>query len=211
MRHLGAQHRQCDVLSVFGLARSSYQYRCQRVQRERPERERQKAAVIEIHRASRGAAGARTISGMLKQQGEPVGRYKAASLMSEAGLVSKQLKKHRYRVADEGSALADNVLERKFDVTQPNKVWCGDVTYVWSGQCWLYLAVVLDLYKRRVVGWACSRQPDSLLTVQALRMAFESRGEPRGLLFHSDQGCHYTSRTYRQRLWRYRITQSMSR
>jgi putative transposase len=170
-----------------------------------------KAAVIEIHTASRGAAGARTISGMLKQQDEPVGRYKAASLMKEAGLVSRQLKQHRYRLSGEASVIADNILDRQFSVDRPNQVWCGDVTYVWSGRCWLYLAVVLDLYKRRVVGWAHSRHPDSALTKQALRMAFESRGRPKKLLFHSDQGCHYTSRAFRQQLWHYQITQSMSR
>ena len=88
---------------------------------------------------------------------------------------------------------------------------CGDVTYVWRGVGWLYLAVVLDLYKRCVVGWACSDSPDSELTVNALQMAYEARGRPSGVMFHSDQGCHYTSKRFRQQLWRYRIKQSMSR
>lgn len=165
----------------------------------------------QIHRNSRGAAGARTISGQLKQQGESVGRYKAASLMKAAGLVSKQQKQHRYQVAEETSVIADNHLNRQFTVERSNQVWCGDVTYVWSGSCWLYLAVVLDLNKRRVVGWACSRHPDSRLTIQALRVAYESRGRPKRVLFHSDQGCHYTSLAFRQQLWRYQLTQSMSR
>ena len=193
------------------MARSSYNYRRKQAKRSCPEHERLKAAVIDIHAASRGAAGARTISGMLKLQGESVGRYKAASLMKAAGLVSKQAKKHRYRVAEEVSVIAHNVLEREFTVARPNQVWCGDVTYVWSGRYWLYLAVVLDLYKRRVVGWACSRNPDSRLTIQALRMAYESRRRPEQVLFHSDQGCHYTSLAFRQQLWRYQMTQSMSR
>ncbi len=199
------------LLSVFGVARSSYHYRRKHAGRVCPEHERLKAKVIKIHGMSRGAAGARTISGQLKQQGESVGRHKAGSLMKAAGLVSKQLKQHRYRVADEPSAIADNHLDREFSVTGPNQVWCGDVTYIWSGGCWLYLAVVLDLFKRRVVGWACSRHPDSQLTIQALRVAYESRGRPKQLLFHSDQGCHYTSLAFRQQLWRYRLSQSMSR
>jgi len=207
---LGAQYRQSELLSVFEVPRSSYNYRRKAAKQVCPERERLKAAVINIHAASRGAAGARTISGMLKRQGEFVGRYKAGSLMKAAGLVSKQLKKHRYRVANEASVIADNLLDRQFAVDRPNQVWCGDVTYIWSGRRWLYLAVVLDLYTRRVVGWSHSKHPDSRLTVQALRMAYESRGMPRQLLFHSDQGCHYTSRTFRQQLWRYQITQSMS-
>ena len=103
------------------------------------------------------------------------------------------------------------MLDRQFSPSEPNKLWCGDVTYIWSGSRWLYLAVVIDLYGRRVIGWACSKSPDSELTKRALRMAFESRGKPKGVLFHSDQGCHYTSQSYRRQLWRYRISQSLSR
>ena len=145
------------------------------------------------------------------QLGEPVGRYRARTLMREAGLSGQQPRRHRYRLADEESAIAPNHLNREFVVKRPNQVWCGDVTYVWSGECWLYLAVVLDLYKRRVVGWSCSKSPDSQLTQQVLQMAYESRGRPNGVMFHSDQGCHYTSKAFRQRLWRYQIKQSMSR
>ncbi|WP_017903851.1 DDE-type integrase/transposase/recombinase, partial [Pseudomonas asplenii] len=76
---------------------------------------------------------------------------------------------------------------------------------------WSYLAVVLDLYSRRVVGWAMSAKPDAELVVKALERAYEMRGRPRGVLFHSDQGSQYGSRSFRQRLWRYRMTQSMSR
>ena len=93
----------------------------------------------------------------------------------------------------------------------PNNVWCGDITYVWAQGRWYYLAVVLDLFARRAVGWAFSLRPDADLVVQALEMAFEQRGRPQGLLFHSDQGSQYASRKFRQRLWRYRIRQSMSR
>ena len=98
--------------------------------RIKPERERLKLRVKEIHTASRGAAGARSISGMLKLQGESVGRYKAASLMKEAGLVSKQLKRHRYRLATEESIIVGNKLARQFNVSGADQVWCGDVTYV---------------------------------------------------------------------------------
>ncbi len=96
-------------------------------------------------------------------------------------------------------------------MTAPNQVWCGDVTYIWTGTQWAYLAVVLDLFARKPVGWAMSLSPDSELTSKALMVAFEARGRPKGLLFHSDQGSHYTSRRFRQQLWRYQIRQSMSR
>lgn len=85
------------------------------------------------------------------------------------------------------------------------------MTYIWTGRSWAYLAVVLDLYVRKPVGWAISNSPNTALTSQALTMAFEARGRPQNMLFHSDQGCHYTSMAYRQLLWRYRIKQSMSR
>lgn len=125
-------------------------------------------------------------------------------------MTSKQ-PSHRYKKALQESMIAENHLARGFTVMQANTVGCGDVTYIWSGRQWLYLAVVLDLYKRKIIGWACSVQADSRLTVQALRMAYESRGCPENVLFHSDQGCDYTSRLFRQQLWRYQIKQSMSR
>lgn len=193
------------------MARSTYTYQRKKRWQVDVERERLKAKAVEIHEASRGAAGSRTISGQLQEKGENVGRFMAKSLMREAGLVSKQDKRHSYKIAEDESVIAPNHLAREFTVSQPNEVWCGDVTYVWSGKEWLYLAVVLDLYKRRVVGWACSKHPDSELTIQALMMAYESRGRPSDVMFHSDQGCHYTSKAFRQRLWRYRIKQSMSR
>lgn len=196
---------------MFDVFRSSYHYRRYHAGKPCPDREQLKQAAIKIHSDSRGAAGARTIAGTLTQQGESVGRYKAGSLMKEAGLVSKQVKKHRYKVAEEASSMAENKLNRAFTVDKPNQVWCGDVTYVWAGTQWLYLAIVIDLYARRIIGWACSTRPDSQLTLRALRVAYEARGQPKGVMFHSDQGCHYTSKAFRQGLWRYQIEQSMSR
>ncbi|KPX03302.1 transposase protein orfB [Pseudomonas savastanoi] len=91
------------------------------------------------------------------------------------------------------------------------QVCCGDITYIWAQGKWHYLALVMDLYARRVVGWAFSNKPDTDLVIKALGMAYEQRDKPGGLLFHSDQGAQYGSRQFRQRLWRYRIRQSMSR
>ncbi|MDN4504446.1 IS3 family transposase, partial [Alteromonadaceae bacterium BrNp21-10] len=196
---------------LFEIARSSYHYHLKHRCLVNPERERLRRQAIEIHRDSRGAAGARTIAGQLSQDGEKMGRHKAASLMKEAGLVSTQARKHRYKIANDESKIAPNLLKRRFNVGGKNQVWCGDVTYVWSGTQWLYLAVVMDLYARRIVGWACSDSPNTDLTCAALRMAFESRGRPKNLIFHSDQGCHYSSLQYRQMLWKYQIVQSMSR
>lgn len=148
---------------------------------------------------------------MATTEGTPISRYVAGRMMKELKLVSCQLPAHRYKKANQEHIAIPNHLDRQFDVGQPNKVWCGDVTYIWTGSRWSYLAVVLDLFARKIVGWAISSSPNSQLTSKALRMAFESRGRPKGLLFHSDQGCHYTSLKFRQTLWRFQIKQSLSR
>ena len=198
----------CEALEI---PPSSYYYREKHRDSSNPERERLRARIVELHVASRGAAGARSLSAALKAEGESVGRFKARRLMQEAGVTSRQRQPHRYRLAAQEARVAPNRLNRAFEVAQPNTVWCGDVTYIWAGTEWLYLAVVLDLYARRVVGWAISRSPDSALTQKALAVAYEARGRPRNVMFHSDQGCHYTSLSFRQRLWRYGMRQSMSR
>ncbi|EIQ31631.1 integrase core domain protein, partial [Shigella boydii 4444-74] len=131
--------------------------------------------------------------------------------MKELGLVSCQQPTHRYKRGGHEHVAIPNYLERQFAVTEPNQVWCGDVTCIWTGKRWAYLAVVLDLFAIKPVGWAMSFSPDSRLTMKALEMAWETRGKPGGVMFHSDQGSHYTSRQFRQLLWRYQIRQSMSR
>lgn len=175
-----------------------------------PERERLRARVVELHEASRCAAGARSLSASLRLEGEVVGRYKTARLMAEAGVESKQ-PGHVYKIAKVESEVAPNLLNREFDAAKPNQKWCGDVTYIWSGTQWTYLAVVMDLHRRELIGWAMSDSPDSELTKRALTVAYEARGCPKNVMFHSDQGCHYTSLSFRRLLWRYRMTQSMSR
>lgn len=149
--------------------------------------------------------------GMMQEQGYSIGRFKVRRLMKELGLISKQPGSHSYKHATVERPDIPNKLQRGFDVPTPNRVWCGDITYVWVGSRWHYLAVVIDLYTRRIIGWAMSSKPDALLVVNALDMAYEQRGCPQGVMFHSDQGCQYGSRKFRQRLWRYRIEQSMSR
>jgi putative transposase len=200
-----------ELCKTFGVHRSSfYDGKAQR-DRVDAKREQLREKVVSIHEESRGSAGARTVSAIFREEGFDVGRFMARSLMKEANVASKQTRKHRYKIAEDESRIAPNHLDRAFEVDQPNRVWCGDVTYIWAGTQWMYLAVVMDLYARRVVGWAVSTNPDSQLTSQALRMAFEARNKPKGVMFHSDQGCHYTSLAFRQVLWRCRIKQSMSR
>ena len=169
------------------------------------------AMVKAIHTESKGSAGSRTIATISTERGLQLSRYKVRKLMAEQGLRSCQLPKHSYKKTGNEHVAIENKLARNFSPSKPNEVWCGDVTFIWTGRRWAYLAVVLDLFARKPVGWALSNSPNTALTSKALQMAFESRGRPKGLIFHSDQGCHYTSIAYRQLLWRYQIKQSMSR
>ncbi len=199
------------LCEVFGIQRSSYKYWRSRPSEISADDILLRAKVRELHSASNGSAGARSIAMMASNHGFKLSRYRATKLMKKLGLVSCQQPKHRYAKQTQEHIEIPNYLDRQFAVTAPNQVWVGDVTYVWAGGRWAYLAVVIDLFARKPIGWAMSFSPDSKLTSKALTMAYESRGKPNGLMFHSDQGSHYTSRKFRQLLWRYQIKQSLSR
>ncbi|EMO4505335.1 IS3 family transposase, partial [Klebsiella oxytoca] len=200
-----------ELCAVLGVCRSLVYYH--RKRRKQPDTTRitlQRRAA-ELHRLGRGSAGARTLSLLFRREGENVGRYKARRLMKEAGLVSRQPGKHRYRQCNRQSHLTDNHLSRNFRTGAPDNVWCGDITFIRTREGWLYLAVVLDLYARKVVGWAFSSVPDSQLTKKALTMAWKNRGRPKGVTFHSDQGSQYASVSYREMAKLYGLKLSMSR
>ncbi|EGO4144285.1 IS3 family transposase, partial [Escherichia coli] len=208
---LRARYPVATLCHVFGVHRSSYKYWKNRPEKPDGRRAVLRSQVLELHGISHGSAGARSIATMATQRGYQMGRWLAGRLMKELGLVSCQQPTHRYKRGGHEHVAIPNHLERQFAVTEPNQVWCGDVTYIWTGKRWAYLPVVLDLFARKPVGWAMSFSPDSRLTMKALEMAWETRGKPVGVMFPSDQGSHYTSRQFRQLLWRYRIRQSMSR
>jgi len=199
------------ICNAFNVPTSSYyDYRGRR-QIINVERMTLRSIIKQLFRSTRNAAGSKTLVGMMRELGHAIGRFKVRRLMKEAALISKQPGSHAYKLADVERPDIPNYLDREFDVAAPNTVWCGDVTYIWAESRWHYLAVVIDLYSRRVVGWSLSTSPDAELAVKALDMAYQQRGNPQGVMFHSDQGCQYTSRLFRQRLWRYRMKQSMSR
>ena len=153
--------------------------------------------VKQAFEASKGSAGARNIAQIISSKYQiKLSRYKARKIMQEQGLVSRQRTKHRYKQADKPHRLYDNVLNRNFAPTAPNQVWTGDVTYIRTQAGFCYLAVVIDLFSRNIVGFAMSDSPDSRLTVEALKMAYTVRLSPQNMLFHSDQGTHYTSRAF---------------
>lgn len=199
------------LCEVFEVHRSSYRYRKANVNKIRREDLRADIEVKAAYTLSEGSAGSRTISTLVTSGGYDLSRYRASKSMKRQGLVSCQPPKHNYKPATKVNINIENHLNREFSPVSPNQIWCGDVTYLWIGDRWIYLATVLDLYGRKIVGFALSDSPDSELTKLALSNAFEARGEPAGLMYHSDQGCHYTSLSFRQLLWKYQIKQSMSR
>jgi len=137
---------------------------------------------------------------------------RVARLMREAGLRAKRSR--RYRVTTDSRATVvvhENTLGRDFRVGQPNRAWAGDITYLWTGEGWLYLAVVLDIGTRRVIGWSLQPRLQAVLATSALDMALGSRSARPGLICHSDRGSQYGSEDIQNMLARYRLRGSMSR
>lgn len=149
----------------------------------------------------------------LKDWGECCSVNRVAKLMKEAGIKARM--KRRRAPSDSSLAtvhsIAPNLLERQFEATGPNQKWTADFTYVWTGQGWLFVAIVLDLYSRRVVGWSMQPTMTAQLVMDALLMAIFRRGRPQAVLHHSDQGTQYTSEDFQQLLEAHGIVCSMSR
>ena len=151
-------------------------------------------SVAQVHRDSRGTYGSPRVHAELRAQGRKVSRKRVARFMGEQKLAARPRRRF-VRTTDSNHRLpvAPNVLERDFSPGQPNSTWATDITYVWTGEGWLYLAVVLDLFSRMVVGWAMSEHIDTKLVLGALEMALEGRKPPLGLIHHSDRGSQYAS------------------
>jgi len=171
--------------------------------------------VVEIttaHETSRGSYGSPRIVRDLKERGFHVGRRRVARLMRDNGITGHAPRRFR-RTTDSKHSLgvADNVLNREFEVDAPNKVWATDITYIRTWQGWMYLAVVVDLFSRRVVGWSMATHMRTGLVLGALQMALGRRSPRQDLLHHSDRGSQYASHRYRKELLQRGITCSMSR
>ena len=161
---------------------------------------------------SRDSLGSRGMVRHLRQTGYVIGRYRVRRLMKRLGLVVKI--KRKYRVTTQSQhdlPVAGNVLNRQFNPGQPNHAWVADITYVWTVQGWLYLAVVMDLYSRRIVGWCMDRTMTQALAIRALMMAINLRQPKAGLIHHSDRGSQYASEAYQTLLKQHGIRPSMSR
>jgi putative transposase len=143
-------------------------------------------------------------------------RKRVARLMREARIAGKRRKRFVPRTTDSNhkEPIAENILERTFDpavIDMPNRIWGGDITYIWTGEGWLYLAIVLDLFSRKAIGWAMSHSMKTRFVLDALQMAIDRRGAPTGLLWHSDRGVQYADAKTRALAKKYGIECSMSR
>jgi hypothetical protein len=148
---LGERYPRAELCRVFGVKRRSVYDACTRLRRIDHQRVALRQLATELHLQSRGSAWARRLSAVLRIQGVMVGRFLPGRLMKEARVFSTQYRKHRNREADGESAIATNALDWQFTVSGFNQVWCGDVTCIWAGNRWIYLAAVMDLYARRIV------------------------------------------------------------
>jgi putative transposase len=200
----------CDVLDV---SRSGYYAWQGRPASTRAQDDDELVVAIKAaHELGRGNYGSPRVHRALQKNGKRVGRKRVARLMRREGIVAKRRKKFRITTdSKHADPIAANILNREFNTTQPNTAWVTDVTYVWTHQGWLYLAAILDLCSRRVVGWATSANNDRELALEALERATTSRRPHPGLLHHSDRGSVYASFDYRKTLSNCAMIPSMSR
>lgn len=200
----------CEVLRV---SRSGY-YAWRR--RPRSQRDETNAALTEtirdLHEESRRIYGSPRIYAALRRRGIACGRHRVARLMREEGIRSKTKRRFRYIATKrEETPAAPNRLERCFTAARPNRVWVSDITIVKTAEGWLHLAIVLDLYSRKVVGWATSPAVTQTLALEALSMALAIRKPKPGLVHHSDRGGQYLSAAYQHLLDEHGAVCSMSR
>jgi len=212
-----AEHRQeyaimlmCRVLDV---SVSGYYAWSKRPPSQHSRKDAQLAEQVKTaFQANRRVYGSPRIHAELRDQGIKCAPKRVARLMREQGLFARAPRHRTITTKSEpGAQVAPNLLQRDFSAEQPNTKWVADTTYIWTAEGWLYLAVVLDLFSRMVVGWSMSATQDAMLVVQALQMAIARRRPQAGLLHHTDRGSTYTSESYQALLQQEGMVASMSR
>jgi transposase InsO family protein len=198
---------------VIGASRSGYyRWKIQPQSKRQQENEKILIEIKESHKNSRRAYGSPRITEDLQAKGMKCGENRVALLMKIHGIVGKAKKKFKATTNSKHALpVAENLLKQNFAAEKPNTVWVSDITYVWTSEGWLYLAVILDLYSRQVVGWAMSDRLTSGFVVKALYQAIGRRHPSSGCILHSDRGIQYASTDFRDVLSAYGFIQSMSR
>lgn len=211
-----AEHPIEQLCETFEVSASGYYdwYRRQEQPCERQQQDqRLKTEIARIHERSRQTYGAPRVQMYLRGQDRRHGRNRIARLMREQGICGRQRKRYRVVTTDSNhdQPIAPNRLAELPAPNGPDQVWVADITYVSTAQGWAYVTAVLDLYSRRIVGWAVGQQINTALVMRALSMALVHRQPPKGLIFHSDRGVQYASGEFRQALDKARLVASMSR
>lgn len=197
---------------VLGVSRSGYHAWVDRPESARSQRHRSLTEKIRFfHQASRETYGSPRILRDLRETGEQVGENTVALLMKRAGIVPKTVRKFRVTTDSRKTIAAPNLLAQRFTVERPNQRWVSDITFIPTREGWLYLAVIIELYSRAVIGWAMDERMKTTLVTDALTMALMRRRVRSKLLLHSDQGCQYAATDYRAMLAINGIECSMSR
>jgi putative transposase len=208
-----AEHDVSILCRALQVARSGYYAWCERDESARAQDDRRLAVEIRaVFAEKKKRYGSPRVCHELRTKGIRVGRHRVARLMCEQRLRARPRRKFvKTTESNHDLPTPPNILDRKFAVEKPDRVWAGDVTYLPTLEGWLYLAVVLDLFSRRVVGWAMSGHNDEALTLAALQMALDQRRPDPGLVHHSDRGTTYASGEYQDVLARHGLICSMSR
>ena len=195
------------------MGRSGYYAWDKRPESRKAERRRRIAEMVEKEfEASRRIFGSRKITENLRSKGEKVSRGLVAQIMREKGLQSKVVKKYKATTNSKHNLpVAENLLNREFYANRPNEKWVSDITYVATDEGWLYLAGILDLCGREIVGWSMGERMTKELVIRCLHQACGRRGNPRGVLLHSDRGSQYCSHEYQRQLNKRGLICSMSR
>lgn len=211
-----AAHSITALCQAFEVSASGY-YAWEHRQKHPSQRQQQdqqlKDQICRIHEESRQTYGSPRIQMKLRQYGQRHGRNRISRLMHSQELFGRQKRRYRVMTTDSNhdEPIAPNRLAQMPSPTGPNQVWVADITYVRTAQDWLYLAAIMDLFSRRIVGWAVGPRVDTALVMAAWNMAQLHRQPPEGLVFHSDRGVQYASRAYRQGLEAAQAIASMSR
>jgi len=210
------RHRSCysvrRMCRVLGVSPSGYYDWVDRPTSARSQRHQRLTVQIQVlHQASRETYGAPRIHRDLVEAGEVVGKNTVAMLMQRASIVPKTVRKFRVTTDSRNTRPSPNILQREFTISVPNRCWVSDMTFIPTREGWLYLAVILDLFSRAVVGWAMDRRMTSTLNINALQMALSRRCGQAPALLHSDQGSQYAAADYQAMLKTHNIRCSMSR
>lgn len=200
------------LCEAIGISRSAYYaWRRASPSARKLANERLLVEIRAIHVENEARYGSPRIRNELRDRGQDVGRHRVARLMRENGLWARVRRRFRHTTDSRHKLpVAPNLLAQNFTATAPNQAWVGDITYIWTAEGWAYLAVLLDLYSRRVVGWALRKSLSRELALAALDHALTCRKPPSGLVHHTDRGSQYASQEYRQRLEAHGALCSMS-